>query len=170
MAELQAKGAVNFDVISDILWYHAGFKLGSDYELSASSSAGRCSSTRCARHVALPNVTLLAGCSVEETVFDAAGGRVRAAPIRHRASGEQSALRADLVVDATGRSSSTPKWLANWGFGEVAASEVRIDFSFNPILLRGQGAGRASGCRRRSFSRGASSRASPRPWRVLGRS
>ena len=57
MAELQAKGAVNFDVISDILWYHAGFKLGSDYELSASSSAGRCSSTRCARHVALPNVT-----------------------------------------------------------------------------------------------------------------
>jgi hypothetical protein len=62
-------------------------------------------------------------------VFDAAGGRVRAAPIRHRASGEQSELQADLVVDATRRSSSTPKWLANWGF----ASEVRIDFSFNPI-------------------------------------
>jgi hypothetical protein len=77
---------------------------------------------------------LLAGCSVEETVFDAAGGRVRAAPIRHRASGEQSELQADLVVDATRRSSSTPKWLANWGFGEVAASEVRIDFSFNPDL------------------------------------
>lgn len=59
-------------------------------------------------------------------MFDAAGGRVRAAPIRHRASGEQSELQADLVVDATRRSSSTPKWLANWGFGEVAASEVRI--------------------------------------------
>jgi hypothetical protein len=28
MAELQAKGAVNFDVTGDILWYRAGFKLG----------------------------------------------------------------------------------------------------------------------------------------------
>ena len=132
MAELQAKGAVNFDVISDILWYNAGFKLGSDFDSQHRPQQAAARAYAAQNTCALPNVTLLAGCSVEDTVFDAAGGRVRAARIRHRASGEQSELPADLVVEppvaVRARPSGSP--IGAW---EVAASEVRIDFSFNPI-------------------------------------
>lgn len=44
-------------------------------------------------------------------------------------------LEADLVVDATGRTSRTPKWLAANGYGEPPVAEVKIDMVYSTIRV-----------------------------------
>ena len=39
-------------------------------------------------------------------------------------------LRADLVVDATGRGSQSPKWLSNWGFKTPTEERVRVGIAY----------------------------------------
>jgi len=132
MAGLVGAGALTGDLTHDVLWYqHGGWKLRADSGLgSIVVSRPLLEHAVCERVRALPNVTLLAGHDVDEPVFDAGSGRVRAARIRNRASGERRDLAADLVVDATGRGSRSPRWLASWGFDEPASSEVRIDVGY----------------------------------------
>jgi hypothetical protein len=39
-------------------------------------------------------------------------------------------LRADLVVDASGRGSRSPQWLEEWGFGKPAIETVKVDVGY----------------------------------------
>ena len=50
--------------------------------------------------------------------------------IRDRVTEETRTLDADLVVDALGRGSVSPKWLAGWGYGDVAETSVRVDVGY----------------------------------------
>jgi 2-polyprenyl-6-methoxyphenol hydroxylase-like FAD-dependent oxidoreductase len=49
--------------------------------------------------------------------------------------GERFTLAADLVVDATGRTSRTPSWLADRGFQAPATDEVTIDVAYSTIRV-----------------------------------
>jgi 2-polyprenyl-6-methoxyphenol hydroxylase-like FAD-dependent oxidoreductase len=77
-----------------------------------------------------PRVTLLQGYDVAEPVHDGAAGRITGVQVRNRGTGRVATLDADLVVDALGRGSPSPKWLAAWGYGAVVESSVPIDVGY----------------------------------------
>lgn len=132
MRELVAAGGIEGDLTGDFLWYQYGaWKLRADSGLGGIVVSRPFLEAGVRRHTrALPKVTFLTGHDVLEPIYDAAGGRVTAAQVKHRGSGETTTLDADLVVDATGRGSAAPKWLAAWGLGAVPESEVRIDVGY----------------------------------------
>ncbi len=45
-------------------------------------------------------------------------------------------ISADLVVDASGRGSQSPEWLAQAGVGKPPVSEVRVDSTYTSVLVR----------------------------------
>ncbi|GAA0454725.1 FAD-binding monooxygenase [Actinoplanes capillaceus] len=71
---------------------------------------------------ALPNVEIIDGAEVTGLLH--AGG---VHGVRVRMDGVEKEIEADLVVDAGGRSSRSPVWLRELGYGEVPASTVRTD-------------------------------------------
>jgi len=54
--------------------------------------------------------------------------------VRVRDGGEDD-LPADLVVDATGRTSRTPKWLSEHGYPSPTTDEVHVDVNYSSIRL-----------------------------------
>jgi len=51
-------------------------------------------------------------------------------------AGSAETLDADLVVDATGRGSRTPVWLAELGYDRPAVDQIKIDFSYTTRVYR----------------------------------
>jgi 2-polyprenyl-6-methoxyphenol hydroxylase-like FAD-dependent oxidoreductase len=75
--------------------------------------------------------------------FEAAStGRVTGVSIRPD-DGEQESLDADLVIDASGRASRLPRWLAGQGFGAVPVQELEISMSYTSGLFRATAENRA---------------------------
>jgi 2-polyprenyl-6-methoxyphenol hydroxylase-like FAD-dependent oxidoreductase len=72
------------------------------------------------------------------------------------ADGEATTLAADLVVDATGRTSRTPTWLADHGFERPETDEVRVNIAYSTVRLE-----RDAGDRRMLF-------VAPSPPRIRG--
>ena len=84
-----------------------------------------------ARVRALPNVTVLDRCDVVGLDATPDGGRVNGARVLPRVDGgTEQLLRADLVVDATGRGSRTPLWLEALGYARPAKEQVRIGLGY----------------------------------------
>ena len=73
---------------------------------------------------AMGNVEIRFDCAIVKPVHE--GGRVAGVLLR---TGE--VLRADLVVDATGRGSRSSAWLSEWGYGTVPKQQV--DFSLHYV-------------------------------------
>ena len=74
------------------------------------------------RVLALPNVKLLAGCSVTGLL-----------PERGVVIGVQTqsaAIPGDFTVDCTGRGSAAPRWLKAMGFGAPEESSIEIDVGY----------------------------------------
>ncbi|MFF5974001.1 NAD(P)/FAD-dependent oxidoreductase [Streptomyces sp. NPDC012769] len=70
-----------------------------------------------------PSITLRTGTHVEGLLGDRR--RVTGAVLRDRRTGRTSTLHADLVVDATGRGSRAPHWLASLGLPKVRETTRR---------------------------------------------
>jgi 2-polyprenyl-6-methoxyphenol hydroxylase-like FAD-dependent oxidoreductase len=132
MDELVAAGAMPGDLTGDFLWHQYGsWKLRADCGLKAIVVSRPLLERKVRERVlALPQVTLLQDHDVEAPVFDPATRRVTGLGLRKRATGEASTLAADLVVDALGRGSPSPKWLAAWGYGEVSETMVPIEVGY----------------------------------------
>ncbi len=81
-----------------------------------------------ARVEALPGVTFLERADIAGLTITA-GRRVTGVQVRDRA-GEHAQLAADLVVDATGRGSRTPVWLAEWGYQPPAEERIDIGLGY----------------------------------------
>jgi 2-polyprenyl-6-methoxyphenol hydroxylase-like FAD-dependent oxidoreductase len=81
------------------------------------------------------NVQILDRCSVTRLLTD--GERVTGVVLRH-GSGQQceEELAASLVVDASGRGSRAPQWLASLGYGQVEESRVKIDVGYASRIYR----------------------------------
>jgi 2-polyprenyl-6-methoxyphenol hydroxylase-like FAD-dependent oxidoreductase len=132
MDELVAEGATRGDLTGDFLWYqYGGWKLRADSGLDG-IVVSRPHLERKVRDnvVAMPRLSLLQGHDGEEPVFDTDARRVTGLRVKKRATGETMELAADLVVDALGRGSPSPKWFADWGFGEVEETHVPIDVGY----------------------------------------
>jgi 2-polyprenyl-6-methoxyphenol hydroxylase-like FAD-dependent oxidoreductase len=82
--------------------------------------------------LALPNVTLESGVTVQGLIYD--GGRVRGVRYDH-AEGSRT-LEADFVVDNGGRGSRAPKWLAEMGFETPEETTIGVDFAYASARFR----------------------------------
>jgi 2-polyprenyl-6-methoxyphenol hydroxylase-like FAD-dependent oxidoreductase len=84
-----------------------------------------------ARVRALPNVTLLDRCDAVGLATTPDGRRVTGARVLRRADNSaEQLLRAELVVDATGRGSRAPVWLEAFGYARPAKEQVRIGLGY----------------------------------------
>ncbi|MGE2713299.1 FAD-dependent oxidoreductase [Mycolicibacterium litorale] len=80
------------------------------------------------RTTAIPNVTVEHR-SVAEPIFDPAAQRVTGV-LLDTEPGEREQIPADLVVDATGRGTRLPAWLAQWGFERPPEDTVDVGISY----------------------------------------
>lgn len=132
MDELVADGALRGDFTGDFLWHQfGGWKLRANSGLE-SILARRPHLERKVRErvLALNKITLLQGHDVEEPVFDPGSQCVTGVRVKNRSNAATGTLDADLVVDALGRSSPSPKWLAAWGCGEVRESNAVVEVGY----------------------------------------
>lgn len=78
-------------------------------------------------------VELRGGCQFTDYLVDDAGTGIEG--VRVRAKDESEEIHADLVVDATGRTSRTPRWLSENGYEAPPVDEVEVDFAYSTIRL-----------------------------------
>lgn len=131
--DLVAQGAKEGDIVEGARWYHNGgfhaqFPSGlTGLLLSRPLLEGYVRG----RVLALPGVRALTGVSVRGLL----GGGGHVTGVRLDDEG-LSDLRADLVVDASGRGSQAPKWLEALGYERPAEDLVRIDLAYATRVYR----------------------------------
>ncbi|MEV4510140.1 FAD-dependent oxidoreductase [Dactylosporangium sp. NPDC049525] len=120
------------DILGNTRWYLNGLPLRQAHTGLAALSASRPLLEGSIRDLtlALPNVTLLDGHDVVGVCANDGGGRVTGARVTSLHGGGSRVMPADLVVDATGRGSRAPRWLADLGLPGPAEEEVRIDLAY----------------------------------------
>lgn len=87
------------------------------------------------RTTGLDNVELWDGCDVLGLTTTPDGRRVTGAWVQ-RPAGAAEVAAADLVIDATGRGSRTPAWLAELGYPRPAEQRVKIDLTYTTRRYR----------------------------------
>jgi 2-polyprenyl-6-methoxyphenol hydroxylase-like FAD-dependent oxidoreductase len=132
---LLAGGAVPMEMGTDFVWFHFGA-----WKAPVASGVRAVALTRpfleaeVRRRVrAIGNVRVLDGHDVTGLTSDAGARRVTGARVRARddEGAPEVTLDADLVVDATGRGSRTPKWLEALGRGATPVSTVKVDVGYS---------------------------------------
>ncbi len=137
--ELAAKGAILRDVLADSVWFNHGVRLA---QCQSGLTGLLLSRPLLEGHVRrrlrqLPNVQIFDDYRVSAPIFNGD----HTAVIGVELAGSQSVspekeLWADLVVDATGRSSRTPAWLAAHGYASPREDKVEVGISYTTRLYR----------------------------------
>lgn len=138
-SELVAAGAVEVDLVSDLRWYQfGGYKIRRDASLPALiQSRPLLEQIVRRRLLALPGVIYRANCDVIAPLTTADHTRITGVQVRERVGDRvEEMLLAELVVDATGRGSSTPKWLAALGYSRPEETQVKIDVGYASRIYR----------------------------------
>lgn len=128
-ADAVQAGASTGDVLRHCRWLLAGHRLRQAHVGVQGLIASRpfLEGQVRARVQKLPGVTFLEHTDIVGLSITA--GRVTGVHIRDRA-GEPVQLPADLVVDATGRGSRTPVWLAEWGYQPPYEDRIHIGLGY----------------------------------------
>jgi 2-polyprenyl-6-methoxyphenol hydroxylase-like FAD-dependent oxidoreductase len=136
-AELIAHGALVGDVLADAHWYVGGRLLR-----PAQTGLPVISATRALvegairdRVRALPNVRFLDGWDIVGVGASEDHRRIVSARVTSLHGLGSWVLPADLVVDATGRGSRTPRWLTELGYTAPVEDRVRIDLAYATRLF-----------------------------------
>lgn len=141
---LRREGAIIADMGEGMRWFtHGGYRLQTKSGLQGALLSRPLLEWQIRRRVlALPNVRLVDRCDVLGLTFDETQSRVTGVRARLRAAavGEPGAgdrlLRADLVVDASGRGAATPRWLQEAGYNHPAESAVHVNMGYATRLYR----------------------------------
>jgi 2-polyprenyl-6-methoxyphenol hydroxylase-like FAD-dependent oxidoreductase len=91
-----------------------------------------------ARLLALPNVRVMSDCDVRELIVQVPDGPVKGVQVRQRdlTSGAASEYHAELIVDASGRSSRSPEWLEKLGYSRPEESHVNAFLGYASRLYK----------------------------------
>ena len=137
IAELEVLGAPTGDVAGSFLWFQYGrWKLRHESGLRGITVSRPCLEYAVRRHVAAHrNVTFLDGTAAVKPRFDAAAARVTGVVVQPRDGTPETTLDADLVVDATGRGSQSPKWLEEWGYGQPPITTVTVNVGYSTRIF-----------------------------------
>lgn len=85
----------------------------------------------------LDGVEVLAGWAARALTTTEDRGRVTGVQLRSEADpAQERTLRADLVVDTTGRGSRSPSWLAELGYSPPAEERLNVDIHYTTRLFR----------------------------------
>lgn len=128
-----AAGGHRGDILGNCRWYLNGRPLHRTHTGLTAVSASRPLLEGTVRDLVLelPNVTLLDGHDVVGVRATAGGGRITGARVTSLHGDGSRVLPADLVVDATGRGSRAPGWLADLGLAGPPEESVRIDLAYS---------------------------------------
>lgn len=136
---LQRAGAIFGDMGRDMLWYaNGGYRLQFESGISGVMMSRPLLEWLIRQRVlGLSNVRVIDECDVKEPVATADRARVIGVKLQRRAPGSQEEiLNADLVVDASGRGSASPKWLEALGYARPPESMIKIDMSYATRVYR----------------------------------
>jgi len=139
VSTLRENGATPFDLASDTHWHHfGGFKDRTPSGVIGISMSRPLLETIIRRRVLnLKNLTAIEECGVEGLVATDNRARITGVKIRRRAAGAAcETLTADLIVDATGRGSQSPKWLEGFGYPRPQESAIKIDVGYTSRSYR----------------------------------
>jgi 2-polyprenyl-6-methoxyphenol hydroxylase-like FAD-dependent oxidoreductase len=136
--ELVRGGSVSVDASADVLWWHwGGFRTRERMnEEGLLQSRWLLESTLRARVRALPRVRILPQTDVLGLTSTPDRSRITGARVRSRTDDAEQLLASELVVDALGRGSATPRWLAAMGYAAPTESEIRVNVGYASRLLR----------------------------------
>ena len=131
VAELAAEGAMVADMGESMRWYcQGGYRATLRYGRQGVIMSRPLLEWRVRRRVAaLPNVTLRGGRGVVGLETTPDRGRVTGVRLAAQ-DGTAELLAADLVVDASGRGSPSPRWLAVLGYPAPPESQVRVNVGY----------------------------------------
>jgi 2-polyprenyl-6-methoxyphenol hydroxylase-like FAD-dependent oxidoreductase len=123
-------GASSGDVLRNCRWLLAGHRLRQAHVgvLGLIASRAFLEGQVRARVQQLPGVRFLERTDV--IGLSTAGGRRVTGVQVHDRAGDFTQLPADLVVDATGRSSRTPVWLAEWGYRPPVEDRIHVGLGY----------------------------------------
>jgi len=134
--DVQAAGGLELDMADDFTWYDQGGVVTNTDVAMPALYATRPLFEHVVRE-RLRNreaVRLRGDCLFFDYRYNADAGRVTGVRFRDEA-GDEASLKADLVVDATGRTSRTPNWLEQQGFPAPETSEVEVDVTYSSVHI-----------------------------------
>lgn len=132
-AELVADGALLGDVLRNTRLYLSGHRLrqASSGLVAVSTTRGLLESHVRGRVSALPSVHLLTRCDAVGLASDPDGRVVTGVRLLRRTDhSAEEVLHADVVIDATGRTSRAPAWLQALGSDAPEEERVPIDIAY----------------------------------------
>lgn len=134
--ELLTNGAVLIDGQNEFHSYSQGAFLANGTNQFQLYSATRPLYEQIVRRrvFALDNVHVRERCYLIDYLVDVPSTTVRGVIVRDRNAGQKE-LPAELVVDATGRTSRTPAWLENHGYTPPQLDELYIDVAYSSIYI-----------------------------------
>jgi len=134
--ELMASGGLIIDLMSDFYHYEKGDFLADGPIRMTMYNATRPLFEQILRRrvVAFDEVSLRSECQFISYQIDDATATVEGVTAREDGSRERD-INADLVVDASGRTSKTPKFLEEHGFDRPDVEEVTIDVAYSTSTI-----------------------------------
>ncbi|MHB8272537.1 NAD(P)/FAD-dependent oxidoreductase [Bradyrhizobium sp.] len=87
------------------------------------------------RLLALPNVRAIEHCAVQGLIADQTHSTIRGVRVKVE-SGTEETILADLVVDASGRGSSSPAWLESFGYARPEEEKIEIGIGYTTRVYR----------------------------------
>ena len=133
--ELLSAGGVQIDMASDVLHYEKGDFVADGPTRLPTYYATRPLFERIVRRRIRDRtgVALLDEHQFLDYTTDDAGTTVTGVHVRTD-DGDTQEIAADLVVDATGRTSRTPNWLAENGYTAPQVDDVTVDLAYSSVL------------------------------------
>ncbi|MDG4764010.1 FAD-binding monooxygenase [Solwaraspora sp. WMMD406] len=130
-AEVRAAGVPSGDLLGGIRWLLSGHRIR---QVDIGQPVLFPSRPLLEGHVRdrvrkLTGVTLLGGLAIAGLTTSSRGDRVTGVRVR-AADGTESAIEADLTVDATGRGSRTPLWLGQVGYPPPETDRIHVDVGY----------------------------------------
>ncbi len=135
---MQSAGAVPVDASEDLRWFHFGvwkarYKSGITFYLTNRMVF---EATLRRRVRVWSNIEVLDDHDVVGLVVNDAGDQITGLKYQRKGEDLVRSLEADLVVDASGRGSRSPRWLTELGFPRVEETEVRMNVGYASRVYR----------------------------------
>lgn len=134
--DLLSEGGLTIDLMSDLLHYERGDYLADGPQRMPLDCASRPLFEHVLRQrvIARDSITLEFETQFIDYIFDESAASIDGVTIRENGADETD-LAADLVVDASGRTSKTRSWLDEQGFPVPGVDEVHIDVAYSTALI-----------------------------------
>jgi len=136
-ADVQAAGGLQLDMTTDLLWHdQGGVVTAAPVEFPALYASRPLFEHVIRQRIQqFPDVQLRGNCNFIGYNHDADEEQVTGVQFRDEA-GTNSTLDAALTVDATGRSSRTPRWLDDHSYPVPEADAVTVDVTYSTVRIR----------------------------------